>query len=136
MNKNFLTAGTLFGALAVALGAFAAHALKGKLPADAVAVFETGVRYQFYHAFALLAIGASSDKLYYKWAKWSGNCFIAGIILFSGSLYSLTVLRISETIVAAKYVGIVTPIGGLFFIGGWMLFLFAAFKGNHIDSIK
>jgi len=136
MNKNFLTTGALFGALSVALGAFAAHALKSILPADGVAVFETGVRYQFYHAFALLAIGASSDKLYYKWAKWSGNCFIAGIILFSGSLYSLTVLRISETIVAAKYVGIVTPIGGLFFIGGWMLFLFAAFKGNHIDSIK
>jgi len=128
MNKNFLAAGTLFGGLAVALGAFAAHALRTMLPNDAVAVFETGVRYQFYHAFALLIIGIASEKFYAKWMRWAGNCFIMGIVLFSGSLYVLTVLRIAETTTAIKYVGIITPVGGLLFIAGWLFLFFAASK--------
>lgn len=128
MNKNFLAAAALFGALAVALGAFAAHALKTKLPAEAVAVFETGVRYQFYHTLALLFAGIASEKFVTKWMQWSGNCFIAGIILFSGSLYALTAFRITETISAAKYVGIITPFGGLFFIAGWLFLFFAVSK--------
>src|ERR1035438_3104260 len=126
MNKNFLAAGTLFGAFSVALGAFAAHALKSMLSADAVAVFETGVRYQFYHAFALLIIGIAAEKFSDKWVRWSGNCFIAGIILFSGSLYALTILRIAEASPAIKFVGVITPVGGLFFIAGWLLSFFSA----------
>jgi uncharacterized membrane protein YgdD (TMEM256/DUF423 family) len=128
MNKNFLAVGALFGALSVALGAFAAHALKSMLPADAVAVFETGVRYQFYHAVALLVIGILSEKFSQKKLRWAGNCFIAGIILFSGSLYAITVLRIAETIGAIKYIGIITPFGGLSFIAGWLLLFFAVSK--------
>lgn len=128
MNKNFLTVAALFGALAVALGAFGAHSLKAMLPSDAVATFETGVRYQFYHVFALLIIGVASEKFSAKLVRWAGNCFIAGIILFSGSLYVLTVLLITETTSAIKYVGIITPVGGLFFIAGWLLLFFAASK--------
>src|ERR1700693_1709022 len=128
MNRNFLAVGALLGGLSVALGAFAAHALKSMLPSDAVAVFETGVRYQFYHAFVLLIIGIAPEKFSDKWAKWAGNCFIAGIVLFSGSLYALAILRIAETSPAIKYVGIITPFGGLFFIAGWLFFFFAASK--------
>jgi uncharacterized membrane protein YgdD (TMEM256/DUF423 family) len=128
MNKIFLAAGALFGALAVALGAFAAHRLKSMLPADALGVFETGVRYQFYHAFALLIIGIAPEKFFAKWMTWAGNCFIGGIILFSGSLYALTILRIAELSSAIKYVGIITPFGGLLFIAGWLIFFFAASK--------
>jgi uncharacterized membrane protein YgdD (TMEM256/DUF423 family) len=128
MNKNFLAAAALLGALAVALGAFAAHSLKAMLPADAVATFETGVRYQFYHVFALLSIGIGSEKFSARLLRWAGNCFIVGIILFSGSLYALTILRITETTAATKYVGIITPFGGLFFITGWLFLFFAASK--------
>lgn len=128
MNKNFLAVGALFGALSVALGAFAAHALKSMLPADAVAVFETGVRYQFYHAFALLVIGVLSEKFSQKKLRWAGNCFITGIILFSGSLYAITVLKIAETMASIKYVGMITPFGGLSFIAGWLLLFFAVSK--------
>jgi len=128
MNKNFLSIGALFGALAVALGAFAAHALKTMLPADAVAVFETGVRYQFYHAFALLIIGIASEKFSDKLVRWAGNCFITGVILFSGSLYAITVLRITGATGAYRYAGIITPFGGLFFIAGWLLLFFAALR--------
>jgi uncharacterized membrane protein YgdD (TMEM256/DUF423 family) len=128
MNKNFLAVGALFGALSVALGAFAAHALKSMLPPDAVAVFETGVRYQFYHAFALLVVGVLAEKFSEKKLRWAGNCFIIGIILFSGSLYALTVLRIAEINAAVKYVGIITPFGGLSFIAGWLLLFFAVSK--------
>ncbi len=128
MNKIFLTTAALLGALSVALGAFAAHKLRTILPADGVATFETGVRYQFYHALALLMIGIAADKFSTKWIRWAGNCFIAGIILFSGSLYALTVLRIMENTSANNYVGIITPFGGLFFIAGWLMLFLAANK--------
>ena len=126
MNKIFVTTAALLGALSVALGAFAAHRLRTILPTDAVSTFETGVRYQFYHALALLMIGIASDKFSPKWIRCAGNCFIIGIILFSGSLYALTVLRITDT--SANYVGIITPFGGLFFIAGWLMLFIAANK--------
>ena len=91
-------------------------------------LFETGVRYQFYHALALLIIGIAADKFSTKWIRWAGNCFIAGIILFSGSLYALTVLRIMENTSANNYVGIITPSHGLFFIAGWLMLFLAANK--------
>jgi uncharacterized membrane protein YgdD (TMEM256/DUF423 family) len=119
MNRNFLSIAALLGALSVALGAFAAHKLKEIVGPETVAVFETGVRYQFYHVFALLLVALLSDKTSNKWMVWAGNCFITGIILFSGSLYALTALKIADNN-HLKLVGIATPIGGLFFIAGWL----------------
>jgi uncharacterized membrane protein YgdD (TMEM256/DUF423 family) len=123
MNRNFLSIAALLGALSVALGAFAAHKLKQIASPDAVAVFETGVRYQFYHVFALLIVALLSEKLTNKWMTWAGNCFITGIILFSGSLYILTALKIADND-HLNFIGAVTPIGGLFFIAGWLFLLF------------
>jgi uncharacterized membrane protein YgdD (TMEM256/DUF423 family) len=119
MNKNFLSVAALLGALSVALGAFAAHKLREMVSPDAVAVFETGVRYQFYHVFALLFVALFSERISKKWMIWAGNCFIMGIVLFCGSLYALTALKIAESS-HLLLVGVLTPIGGLFFIAGWL----------------
>lgn len=118
----------MFGGLSVILGAFAAHQLKSMLPADEVTVFETGVRYQFYHALALLAVGLAYHQFVEKWARRACNCFIIGIVLFSGSLYALTFLHANAITPAVKLIGPITPLGGLFFIGGWALLLVAAIK--------
>ena len=119
MNRNFISIAALLGALSVVLGAFAAHKLKQMVAPEAVAVFETGVRYQFYHVFALLLVALLADKFPGRWMVWAGNCFITGIILFSGSLYVLTALKIADNS-SMNFVGAVTPIGGLFFIAGWI----------------
>jgi len=112
----------------VILGAFAAHGLKSILPLDAVAIFETGVRYQFYHALALLILGLAADKLYSKWVNLSGKSFIIGVLLFSGSLYLLTFLKAAGTTAMLKYAGIITPFGGLAFIAGWIFLFLASYK--------
>jgi uncharacterized membrane protein YgdD (TMEM256/DUF423 family) len=122
MNRNFLIIASLLGALAVALGAFAAHQLRDMLSPDQVAVFETGVRYQFYHVFALFTVGITMQHYSNRWMYRAGNCFIAGIVLFSGSLYTLTVLKITES-GGSKYIGMITPFGGLFLIAGWLFLL-------------
>jgi uncharacterized membrane protein YgdD (TMEM256/DUF423 family) len=119
MNRNFLSVAALLGALSVALGAFAAHRLKAITGPETVAIFETGVRYQFYHVFALLLVALLSEKFNNKWMIWAGNCFITGIILFCGSLYALTALRIAES-AHLTLAGILTPVGGVFFIAGWV----------------
>lgn len=119
MNKSFLSVAALLGALSVVLGAFAAHKLKQMTGAETVAVFETGVRYQFYHVFALLMVALLSERFSNKWMIWAGNCFITGIILFSGSLYVLTALKIADSL-HGQLVGVITPVGGLFFIAGWI----------------
>jgi len=119
MNKSFLSVAALLGALSVVLGAFAAHGLKSMASPETVAVFETGVRYQFYHVFALLMVALLSERFSNRWMVWAGNCFITGIILFSGSLYVLTALKIAES-THGRLVGVVTPIGGVFFIVGWV----------------
>ena len=80
MNKNFLSVAALLGALSVALGAFAAHKLREMVPPDAVAVFETGVRYQFYHVFALLFVALLSERISNKWMIWAGNCLSTGMV--------------------------------------------------------
>jgi uncharacterized membrane protein YgdD (TMEM256/DUF423 family) len=125
MHKSFLSIAAVLGALSVALGAFAAHRLKEIVSPDAVAVFETGVRYQFYHVFALLFVGLVSDRVSNRWVIWAGNCFIMGIIFFCGSLYTLTALKAAE-ISPMRLIGIATPVGGVFFIAGWV-FLWLAF---------
>jgi uncharacterized membrane protein YgdD (TMEM256/DUF423 family) len=129
MNKSFLSIAALLGALSVALGAFAAHKLKEVVGPDDVAIFDTGVRYQFYHVFALLMVAVLSEKFSSKWMIRAGNCFIAGIILFSGSLYVMTAMKAAE-IGNLKVAAIVTPIGGLFFIAGWLFLWIGISRGN------
>ncbi|HMK27106.1 MAG TPA: DUF423 domain-containing protein [Chitinophagaceae bacterium] len=128
MHKRFLIIAAIFGGLAVILGAFGAHGLE-KITSDEKILhgFQTGVQYQMYHALALLAIAIMYEKFQTTWIKWAGNCFITGIILFSGSLYTLTLLKIQESS-AVKFVGPVTPLGGIFFILGWLFLLIAAMK--------
>lgn len=120
MNKPFIQIAALLGALSVILGAFAAHGLKESVTADALQVFETGVRYQMYHVFALALTGIVFANVKEKLARAAGNLFIAGIILFSGSLYALT-FAVNAGNIGLEKIGIITPIGGLCFILGWIL---------------
>ncbi|MBL7757638.1 MAG: DUF423 domain-containing protein [Chitinophagaceae bacterium] len=119
MHKRFLTWGALLAGLAVALGAFGAHGLKKLVPPETVATFETGVKYQMYHALALLLVGLIAERLASVWLKRAAWCFLIGILLFSGSLYLLTALKATDS-VGLGGLGIITPIGGLFFIAGWI----------------
>jgi uncharacterized membrane protein YgdD (TMEM256/DUF423 family) len=132
MNRNFLSVAAILGALSVALGAFAAHKLKTMVGPETVAIFETGVRYQFYHVFALLFVAFLSEKIHNHWMIWAGNCFIMGIIFFCGSLYVLTALTIAEN-THRTLAGIATPIGGVFFIAGW-IFLYLGVKARDKQS--
>jgi uncharacterized membrane protein YgdD (TMEM256/DUF423 family) len=110
MSPEFwIQAGAAGMFLAVALGAFAAHGLKAKLTPEMLAIFETGVRYHVYHALALLALGAARGPGKAGW------CFVAGIVVFSGSLYVLA-------LTGEKRLGMITPIGGLLFLAGWLIF--------------
>src|SRR5678816_691530 len=128
MHKKFVIMAAFFGGLAVVLGAFGAHGLE-KITSDEKILhgFQTGVQYQMYHALALLLIAITFEKFQPKWIKWAGNCFITGIILFSGSLYLLSFLKIQESS-AVKFVGPITPLGGIFFILGWLFLLIAAME--------
>ncbi len=128
MHRGFIGLGALLGALAVAFGAFGAHGLE-KLTDDAKILhgFTTGVTYQMYHALVLLVVGIVFGKFSPGWLNWSGIFFITGILLFSGSLYLLTFLKI-ENSSAVKFAGPVTPVGGLFLILGWVFLLAAAMK--------
>ena len=122
MDRIFFALGALSGAMAVALGAFGAHGLKTRLPVDLLATFETGVRYQMYHALALLAVA---------WAvtRWSGSnlpaaagwLFVAGTVLFSFSLYALA-------LTGQRWLGAITPLGGVAFVAGWVCLALAAWR--------
>ena len=129
MHKAFIKTAAILGFLSVILGAFAAHSLKELLSDYAVNIFETGVRYQFYHVFALLAAGILYKEFPNKFIKWSGIFFIAGIILFSGSLYFLTYVK-GTIMPGYKWIGPITPIGGLFFILGWLFLFIGCFKNK------
>ncbi|MEO6837672.1 MAG: DUF423 domain-containing protein [Ginsengibacter sp.] len=122
MHKGYIKTAAILGALSVAIGAFAAHTLKGAISDYALEIFETSVKYQFYHVFALLAVGIIYKEFPNKLIKWSGKLFIAGIILFSGSLYILSAIKALAT-QGFDWIGAITPIGGLCFILGW-IFLF------------
>ena len=126
MHK-FLSAGALSGAIAVSLGAFGAHGLKQIVSSADVAVFQTGVQYQMYHTLALMLVAIVYDRLPSKWIMWSGYLFSLGVLFFSGSLYLITALKAAEGAVPV-IVGILTPLGGLFFIGGWLCFLIGVLK--------
>lgn len=123
MHKSYLIIAALFGALAVALGAFGAHGLKSVTTPDVVEIYETAVRYQFYHTFALLAVGILYIWFPGKLISLSGLFFIIGVVLFSGSLYLITFLKAADKAISPA-IGVITPIGGLFFIAGWLLLLF------------
>ena len=124
MNKRFLISAAVFGALAVIAGAFLAHQLKQKMPSAAVEIYETAVRYQFYHVFALMACGILAEKFTGAQIRLAGIFFIWGILLFSGSLYSISGL-ISNGISVPLVLGILTPLGGFSFILGWFFLMLA-----------
>ena len=127
MNKLFISAGVILAALSVALGAFGAHGLKELVPAESIQTFQTGVQYQMYHALALVLTGVLYEKFPSSVTRLAGKFFIAGIILFSGSLYVLVLLKATETVGLSK-IGIITPFGGLSFIAGWIILFFAVRK--------
>ncbi len=133
MSRRFIQYAAILGALSVILGAFGAHALKKLVQPDQIATFETGVRYQFYHTFALLGVGILYRRMPGKLMEWAGILFISGIVLFSGSLYLLTWIQAVEN-VGLKGIGAITPLGGLCFIAGWIcLFIQALKPSNHIS---
>lgn len=127
MNKTYLITAGVLGALSVILGAFGAHALKSRMAPEALDIFETAVKYQFYHVFALLAVAIISQFIPGSLLTWSGRCFIAGIILFSGSLYLLSYFKMNGN-TQMNWLGAITPFGGLCFIAGWLLLAIAAVK--------
>jgi len=120
--RNTLIAGIIFAGLGVVIGAFGAHGLHNMLSANGrVDTFETAVRYQFYHAFALIATGILQRTLGNLNVRWAGPCFIGGIFIFSGSLYALCLSGIT-------ILGAITPIGGLLFIIGWTILLIGTLR--------
>ncbi len=124
MERLFFGLGALFGGLGVVLGAFGAHALRASLSAQDLATFEIGVRYQMYHALALMAVAWAASRWPAQAAGLtvSGWAFVLGILVFSGSLYVLV-------LTGQRWLGAVTPIGGVAFIVGWGLLAWAAFRG-------
>lgn len=124
MMKGFLATGALLAFLSVAFGAFGAHLLKNHLSADALSVFETGVRYQMYHSLGLILIGLLALTVLHESAGllgWAGGLMTLGIVLFSGSLYVLSISGI-------RLFGIITPFGGVAFLAAWALVAAAAIK--------
>jgi len=121
-ERVFFVIGSLSAFLAVTLGAFGAHGLKNRLTPEMLAVFETGVRYQMYHALALLAVAWACTRWPGAVVNASGWLFVAGTVLFSGSLYVLALSGV-------RWLGAITPVGGLAFLGGWLCLAWAAWNG-------
>lgn len=122
MDKLFFTLGSLSAGIAVALGAFGAHALKARLDANLLAVFETGVRYQMAHALALLAVGWACTRWPGSVLSASGWLFVAGTVLFSGSLYLLSLTGV-------RWLGAITPLGGVAWLAAWLCLAWGAWRG-------
>jgi uncharacterized membrane protein YgdD (TMEM256/DUF423 family) len=144
MYKPALTTGALLAALAVILGAFGAHSLKNHLEHSGIELadiqrtlqtFDTGVRYQFYHCFALLAVGLIYASYPSKSLRWATAMFTIGIVLFSGSLYAITLLKLQGG-AGLGPIGILTPIGGLFFIAGWIGLFLGISRSKSSASIR
>ena len=119
--KDWIVLGSCLAALAIALGAFGAHGLKSKVSSEDLIIFETGVRYQIYHSIALIILGVISYTLPSLQLSIIGYLFTFGILIFSGSLYVLVLTDL-------RWFGAITPIGGLCFIFGWILFAIRVFK--------
>ena len=119
MQNFFVRTGALLAALSVILGAFGAHALKQFFSEKGLSIFETGVRYQIYHAFALIITGILYKEYGHKFLIYAGRLFVAGIVIFSGSLYILA-YTISMGQDGLMWIGAITPLGGVCFITGWI----------------
>ncbi len=122
-ERTFIVLGTLSAFISVATGAFGAHVLKSRMSAEMLAVFEVGVRYQMYHAFALIATAWMQTRWPSAIVTASAWCFVIGTVLFSGSLYLLSLSGV-------KGFGAITPLGGLAFLGGWAGLAWAAWKAK------
>lgn len=122
-GRGFLAAGAFIGAAAVAAGAFGAHALRSRLTPDRLDIYETAARYQMYHALALLAVGLLAGRAATGFTEMAGWLFLGGTLVFCGTLYLLA-------FGAPRWVGAITPIGGLCFILGWLSFGVAALRGS------
>lgn len=129
MNKTLLITGAILGVLGIILGAFAAHGLEKLIDADAIKSFETGVRYQFYHAFFLLILGSTSF-LNLKMKKTVFYLVVLGVIFFSGSIYSLATNSLSNF--DFKTIALITPVGGLLLIAAWVVMLVGIIR-NKVD---
>ncbi|MHC8302898.1 DUF423 domain-containing protein [Pseudomonas sp. ZS1P83] len=121
MLRGFLMLAAFFGFTGVALGAFAAHGLKNRLTPEYLAIFHTGVTYQLVHTLALLGVALLATQIPGRLITWAGASFVIGILLFSGSLYLLTMTGVSQ-------LGIITPFGGLAFLVGWFCLGLAAWR--------
>lgn len=121
MGTSFFRIGAVSAGMAVALGAFGAHGLRAVVTPEMLAVFETGVRYQMYHALALVALGLAFSRLEGRTAAAAAWLFVAGTVLFSGSLYILT-------LTGTRWWGAVTPLGGVAFLAGWALLIAARIR--------
>ena len=121
LGKTIIMSASLLLALAVGLGAFGAHGLKSQLSQEMMQTYKTGVEYHFYHALGLLLVGILAITMPSTLLKWSAICLAAGIALFSGSLYVLSISGI-------KWLGAITPFGGVSFIAGWILLFVAVWK--------
>lgn len=122
MDRTFFALGALFAGLAVAAGAFGAHGLKSRLAPDMLEVFETAARYEMYHALALFVVAWAVARWPESGAGVAGWCFVAGILVFSGSLYVLALTGI-------RWLGAITPIGGVAFLIGWGVLAWSAWRG-------
>jgi uncharacterized membrane protein YgdD (TMEM256/DUF423 family) len=122
MDRTFLALGAISAAISVSAGAFGAHALKARLAPDLLAIFETGARYQMYHALGLGLAAWAAARAGGAAAAWAGGLFVLGTVLFSGSLYALALTGV-------RALGAVTPLGGVAFIGGWIALAIAALRG-------
>ena len=122
MERIFFSLGALLAGTAVGFGAFGAHALSGTLGPEDLVTFETGVRYQMYHALALLAVAWAVGRWESVQLEWAGWLFLFGILVFSGSLYILV-------LTGQRWLGAVTPLGGLAFIAGWLLLASVVIRG-------
>jgi uncharacterized membrane protein YgdD (TMEM256/DUF423 family) len=118
-DRLFAAIGAASGFVALAAGAFGAHALRTRLTPELLEVFETGARYQMYHALALLGVAALAGRWQSPQVLWAGWLFIAGTVVFSGSLYALALSGV-------RWWGAVTPVGGVAFLAGWLLLAWAA----------
>jgi uncharacterized membrane protein YgdD (TMEM256/DUF423 family) len=121
MDRLFFSLGCIAAFFGVALGAFAAHGLKNKLPPDMFNIFEVGVRYHMYHALALLAVAAAAAHWSGPWLTAVGWLFVIGIVIFSGSLYLLAMG-------GPRWLGAITPIGGLAFLVAWALLAWVVWR--------
>ena len=128
-SKKILLLVSLLGALAVILGAFGAHGLKEVLPEQSLSSYNTGIRYHFYHVLVLFGLSILLKDKYNKWFYYASISLVVGIVLFSGSIYLLAT-KDAIGLTHYKWLGPITPIGGVFFIVAWLLIGLGAMKSN------